>query len=48
MNKKKVKKKKSKLKTYEIMGYYYDGKTSYTIVMDPNKPSKTIMIKGAA
>ena len=41
MDKKKIKKKKSKVKTYEIMGYYYDGETSYTIVMDPKNKSKT-------
>jgi hypothetical protein len=38
-------KKKRKIKVYEILGYEYDGKTAYTIVRD-HKNNRIKKIKG--
>ena len=43
---KKEKKKKPKKKTYNIEGYYYDGKNAYTMVRDKNDFRKEKKIKG--
>jgi len=42
---KKEKKKKPKIKTYIVEGYYYEGKDAYTYVRDP-KTFKEKKIKG--
>ena len=47
MAKKKVKK-KPKIKTWDIVGYYYDGKDAYTMVEDKKDRRKHKMIKGVA
>ena len=43
---KKKSKKKPKIKTYVVVGYYLDVNGAYTIVEDPKNPSKTKKIKG--
>jgi hypothetical protein len=42
------KKKKSKNKTWIIVGYYYDGKDAYTLLEDKYDWTKQKMIKGIA
>ena len=44
---KKKTKKKPKVKTWDIEGYYYDGKNAYTYVRDP-ETLKGKRIKGIA
>jgi len=46
MEKKKKEKKKNKIKTYNVLGYYLNDKGAYTIVEDPKNPKKTKKIKG--
>ena len=46
MEKKKKEKKKNKIKTYTVIGYYLGDKGAYTIVEDPKDPRKTKKIKG--
>jgi hypothetical protein len=43
---KKKSKKKPKIKTYIVLGYYLDGNGVYTIVQDPKNTNKTKKIKG--
>ena len=43
---KKEKKKKPKIKTYIIEGYYLDGKNAYTLVRDKKDFRKEKKIKG--
>ena len=43
---KKEKKKKPKIKTYIVEGYYYDGKDAYTMLEDKEDWTKQKMIKG--
>lgn len=43
----KKKKKKKKNKTWEVVGYYLDGKGSWTLLRDP-KTGKEKKIKGIA
>jgi len=45
---KKKTKKKPKVKTWDIEGYYYDGKDAYTYVRDRKDPRKSKRIKGIA
>jgi hypothetical protein len=41
-------KKKPKVRTWDIEGYYYDGKDAYTYVRDRKDPRKSKRIKGIA
>jgi len=41
-------KKKKKEKVWEISGYYYDGKTAYTLLVAADGSGKTKKIKGVA
>ena len=48
MVRKKTKNKKPKIKTWEIVGYYIDGKGAYTMLEDKKDRRKHKMIKGVA
>ena len=40
--------KKKKVKVWETCGYYYDGKTAYTLLIAVDGSGKTKKIKGVA
>ena len=46
MEKKKKVKKKPKIKTYVVEGYYLDRRGAHTIIEDPEDKTKTKMVKG--
>lgn len=41
-----MKRKAKKNKNWEVEGYYYDGKNSYTFLRNINNPKKEKKVKG--